>query len=329
MPEEKTKPLARKRKTKAARVTTSSPKAKSKPVIVSVRVSAKKPVSTKTPTKTNAPQAKRPAVPLKKVRRATTGPARKTTAVKKTASVTATQSAPIFQSSRPLTPLPKPLEITPQASYSCSYSARMQQTKSAGSQSLSLSHNLFTIFALTLVGVCALLIVASYANLTFQYIDIYSATANTILKPVNLTERSFVLNAGTFTVTYPESYAVTENSADTISWHYSKQPTTTAQLRLHQNDSDNVFTWLQANQPEYNSAKVITPTAAVEAVNGILVAAKNDDGDNVYVAYWPYQKNLAEKYIVEMMLVIDPTDVKAERLVNDLDLFVSGISINE
>lgn len=231
-----------------------------------------------------------------------------------------------FQPSRPLVPLPKPLEVSPQPFYEME--SRRTSTNAAP-QRWSLHHNVFIILALTAVGALALLIVAAYANLTFQYISIYSTADSSILKPVSMTERNFGLDAGTFTISYPTTYEVTANSSEEINWQYTKEPNTTAQLRVHNNESDNIFTWLQANQPDYKNAKVIAPTEAVDAVDGILVEAESAEGFSTYVAYWPYQINLAEKYIIELRVTFDSATENNQRFMADVDTFVSGIVITE
>lgn len=313
MPEGKTKQPARKSKTKATRAPKliSASQTKSRAGLVSASAK-KRPSLKRSPAKSKIAVNKR--VVRKNAPTSKPGVARKPLAA-------------ALQPSRALTPLPKPLEILPQPGYSYTSRVRLQHTTAP--HRWSLRHNLFTILALTLVGAMALTIVASYAQLTFEYIEIYSANQSSILKPVSLTEQSFSLDAGTFTITYPEDYAVSTSSTDAIEWQYTAEPTTTAQLRVHRNESDNVFTWLQQNQPDYSSAKVISPSAAVAEVDGILVEAQSADDYDVLVAYWPYQKNLAEKYIVELMLVIDPNAAASEMLADDLDTFVSGIEISD
>ena len=313
MLEGKTKQPARKSKTKATRATKLITVSQTKSRAGLVSASAKKRTNLKrSPVKSKIAVSKR--VTRKKA------PASKSSVARK-------PLAAALQPSRALTPLPKPLEIMPQPGYS--YTSRVRSRHTTTPHRWSLRHNVFTILALTFVGALALAIVASYAQLTFQYIEIYSGNQSSILKPVSLTEQSFSLDAGTFTVTYPEDFAVSASSTDTIEWQYTAEPTTIAQLRVHRNESDNVFTWLQQNQPDYSSAKVISPSADVAGVNGILVEAKSVDGYDVLVAYWPYQKNLAEKYIVELMAVVDPTITASERLASDVDNFVSGIEISE
>lgn len=253
-------------------------------------------------------------------------PTKKNSSSAATAASRPVAAAESFQPSRPLIPLPKPLDVRPQLLYG----ARPQRTSlNATTQRWSLRHNLFIIVVLTAVGALAMLLVANYANLTFQYINIYSADDSSILKPVNMTERSFVLNAGTFAVHYPTTYEVTANSSDEVNWQYTKEPNTTAQLRAHSNESDNVFTWLQTNQPDYKNAKVIAPTEAIDAVDGILVQAESVDGFSMYIAYWPYQINLAEKYIIELRVTFDSATENNQRFMSDLDTFVSGIVISE
>lgn len=297
MLEGKTK--ARRGQIKAKRPSVTAPTTKikkTKPTKGSVKVSVKNKVVSK---------------PQKKL--ALTAP-RKVRPVKKAITARPPATTVAFQPIRPLTPLPKPLEVAPQLNYN----NRIRRARWQLPHRWSLRHNIFTIFVLTLVGFSAIWLVALYANLTFSYINIYGATETHLLKPIRLTERNFQLTAGTFTVTFPASYAVAASGEDSLEWQYTAQPDNTVTLRLYKNESDNVFTWLQQNQPEYISAKVVTPTPAVAAVNGILVEAENADGVKVNVAYWSFQKNLAEKYIIEVMTVGEN---------DDLETFVSGTQL--
>jgi hypothetical protein len=327
MPEAKTKTRRGQSKTKSARATITPAKkavSKKRPALLTV-AAVTKPKAVSRPKSAEGKRVARKTAAAGLSSSTVTAPITRTTI--------GTKSSPTFQPLRPLTPLPQPVDIAPQPVGRDQLRHTMWRSsnapRTAQPHRWSLRHNVVTILVLTLVGCFALTVVAMYANLTFDYIAIYGTSQSALRRPVELTERSFQLTGNTFVVTYPASYNVAASDSEQIEWQYTQQPTTAVTLRLHRNDTDNVFTWLQANQPDYSNAKVITPTTAVEYHQGILVTGTTDDNYNVTVAYWPYQKNLAEKYIVEVRQVVNPNEVTAKLVKNDLEIFVEGIVTTE
>lgn len=194
-------------------------------------------------------------------------------------------------------------------------------------QRWSLRHNVFTIAVLTLVGALALAVVAGQADATFQMIAAYGTISTTLIHPVPKTERAFPITAGNLTMQFPQRWQVLDAAQDTIHWQLTDDPTYTVTLTVHPNDQANIFTWLQQQQPTYRNAHVVTPTEAVEALRGLMVEADGDNATLMHVVYFPHQKNLAEKYVVELMLTAPADDPFTQRSMTDFNVFVNNLRL--
>lgn len=194
----------------------------------------------------------------------------------------------------------------------------------------SLRHNFTIITALTAVGLSAMVAVAGQADATFRMIEAYGQPATSLLFPVPTTTLAFQTKAGSLIVKFPQRWSVVNATEEHIQWQLTEQneqalPELT--LHIYQNESDNVFTWLEAHQPTYRNANVITPSEAVERWYGLLVSAAREDGAIIRVAYLPYQKSTGEKYIIEAMLVTESGMKDTQRIILDFYTVLNNFTV--
>lgn len=271
----------------------------------------KKPI-TKVISKKKSVLKKRPA---KKVVRKVVTKA-KPKATKKTAAKTVT--VPIDIS--PVIPqqLPTPVQVTP--------IGQVKPKRSKHSvHNWPLHHHLFGIFAVTLAAFIALETIYQYTEATLITIAAYDGFTSALMKPVNPVAQIFTTDAGELTMTYPETWTMTNTTTNDIQLQYSKDTTATVDLTINKNDTDNIFTWLTNNQPSYIDSKVIQPTNGVKALGGILVTAKTTDGQAVQAVYFPIQTNLANKFVVSVLLTYPADSQWSDHITQDYQSIVNQL----
>lgn len=217
--------------------------------------------------------------------------------------------------------LPTPLHVEP-----THIIAPLRKTKVAPHR-WSLRHNLVTIFSLIFVGALSLVIVAGYADVTFSLIATYGTPTATSIQPVIKAERDFSTNAGNLTMTFPERWTVTEATAESIRWELADDPKQHLLLHINASDQENMFMWLQQQQPTYRNAQVVAPTEAVEALRGIVVEATGEQNQFIQAIYFPHQKDLADKYIVSLVLEVPSEDPLLSRSLADMQIFVNNLHL--
>lgn len=219
------------------------------------------------------------------------------------------------------TVLPTPVQVEPMLIHAPARPARRQPHR------WSLRHNFVVIAALTCIGTLAVAAVAIQADVTMRLIEAYGTQTTALIKSIPTTTRTFPTNAGMLTIRFPQRWTVTEAGEETIQWQLTVQPEHHVTFRVHQNDSDNVFTWLKNHQPEYHTAQVVNPTTAVQALRGIVVEGERDDGAMVRVVYFAHQKNLAEKYVIEVRMEAVANDTWTQRALMDFDVFIDNLRV--
>lgn len=175
-----------------------------------------------------------------------------------------------------------------------------------------LHHYFITVGVLTFVGALAMTTVADFAQLTFMQIDSLTTTNNTLLKPVLTETRFFATVAGELTLALPATWTTTTESENSITYTHNTLADTTITVTVATNDTDNIFTWLQNNQPDYTNATVTEATPVVAAMRGVMVDATTIDGVPLQIIYLPIQKNLGERYVVSIRAQVPAEDSVVE-----------------
>ncbi|MBI4408009.1 MAG: hypothetical protein HY565_05940 [Candidatus Kerfeldbacteria bacterium] len=183
-----------------------------------------------------------------------------------------------------------------------------------------LHHYFITVGVLAFVGALAMTTVADFAQLTFMQIDSLTTTNSTLLKPTPIETRFFATTAGELTLALPATWTATTESENTITYTHNTLASTTISIAVATNDSDNIFTWLQNNQPDYTNATVIEASPAVDALRGVMVTATTTDRIPLQIIYLPIQKNLGERYVVSIraQLPTEESTIEVKRALESL-----------
>lgn len=175
-----------------------------------------------------------------------------------------------------------------------------------------LHHYFITVGVLAFVSALAMTTVADFAQLTFMQIDSLATTNNALLKPTPIETRFFATVAGELTLALPATWTATTESENNITYIHNTLADTTITVTVATNDTDNIFTWLQTNQPDYTKATVVEASPAVTVLRGVMVDATTMDGIPLQVIYLPIQKNLGERYVVSIQAQVPTEDSAIE-----------------
>ncbi len=175
-----------------------------------------------------------------------------------------------------------------------------------------LHHYFITVGVLAFVSALAMTTVADFAQLTFMQIDSLATTNNTLLKPTPIETRFFATTAGEITLALPATWTATTVADNAITYTHNTLADTNISVTAATNDSDNIFTWLQNNQPDYTNATVIEATPAVTVLRGVMVNATTVDDLPLQIIYLPIQKNLGERYVVTIRVQVPAEDSEIE-----------------
>jgi len=264
-----------------------------------------------------------PTVAVKKTTTTKKRPAKKTVRKSKRKVVRKTVTVPVDIS--PITPpqLPTPIEVTP-----------LDQGKVKSRHSKHSMHNwpfhhhLFGMLAVAMSAIIAVVTIYQYTEATLITIAAYDGFSSALTQPTESVAQIFTTDAGELTMTYPETWSLTNTATDNLQFQSTQDTNATIELSIKPNDTDNVFSWLTKNQPSYTNAKVIEPTNGVKALGGILMTANDTDGHAIQVVYFPIQTDLAHKFIVALTLTYPTDSTWAERLTKDYGSIVNQVRFN-
>ncbi len=198
--------------------------------------------------------------------------------------------------------------------------------RSADVHPWSLRHHFVVIISLTLVGVIAMVLIASYTQSTIQDIESLNTPSSTLMKPTATETRFFTTAAGEIKLALPTSWSVTENTDEQITYTHATLPDTTITIDVTENDYTDVATWYTALKPDYTNSAVIASSAEVSALRGLTVTATSADDKPLKIVYLPIQKNLRERYVVTIQAQSPADSVTA--VDEALTEIVSNFSVN-
>lgn len=261
----------------------------------------------KTTKKVVAP--KKPAVKKRIVRRAA-----KKVVVKKTTVRQSVRLAPA------VTTVPRPLPVDPLL--------HQPLRRTRPDDRMSLRRHIVSAFSLVAISVVALSVIAGFAQVTFMNIDSMNTSSTALMKPVATESRFFPSVAGELTVTMPMTWTITAEGDNTITYTHTTATAATMTMTVQTNETDNIFTWLQAHQPDYTNAIVVESDAAVSALRGVTVTAETLDGVPLHVIYIPIQKNLGERYIITIRAQV-PSDEAGLFVQQAFDSVLENFGVSE
>lgn len=191
---------------------------------------------------------------------------------------------------------------------------------------LSLRRHIISIFSLVAMSVVSLAVIAGFAQVTFMDIESLNSPAISLMKPMMIESRFIPSVAGELTLGMPATWAVTNEGDNTITYTHATVTGTTLTITVQTNETDNIFTYLQAHQPDYTNAVVVASDPAVLAWRGVTVTATTTDEVPLQIVYIPIQKNLGERYIVTIRAEIPTEESKVfvqqafDSLLENLDI---------